>query len=115
MALQGLEKLASMYGSTRSDNKEPFPLAMYLELYNKASIECRMDHMEGARVLKSWLGPINMPLFAHFYEVPQLLRTYEFVELAKILAPMEFGVDNWLEVLATTEGCMYCTLVAEVA
>lgn len=114
MELKGLAELSASYGSTKSTDKTPFPLAAYLTIYEKASIDCRMDYMEGARVLKEWLGPISFPLLGDDYKVPQLLRTYEFVELAKILAPMQFGRGDWLEVLAATEGYMYWTLAGDV-
>ena len=113
MELTGLAELANKFGDTRSSDRTPFPLAAYLTLYSKAPIECRNNNMEGARTLKSWLGPIEFDPAAKLSGMPELLQTYEFEELVKLLSPMKFGQGDWLSILKDTEEYMFYALVAE--
>lgn len=67
------------------------PLSLYLTIYTKASHECYINYMEGAKVLADWLGKIELPVERYpeilntNFSVPRLLYGYEQQELAKIL------------------------------
>jgi len=67
------------------------PLSLYLTIYSKATHECYINHMEGAKILKDWLGKIDLPterypkILNPGFKVPRLLEGHESYELAKIL------------------------------
>lgn len=72
--------------------RQPSPLSLFLTIYSKANHECYINHMEGARALKEWLGQIDLPierypeiLNTNFY-VPRLLAGYESQQIAIVLS-----------------------------
>ena len=56
--------------SSKSEDKTPTPLWVFLHLYNKASHECYISYMEGAKLLADYLAPIEIPIY--FKDRPQL-------------------------------------------
>ena len=83
-----------------SECKQATPLATYLLLYSLANKECYIDYMEGARLLKSWLGEIAIPVDTYpeilnpNFKVPSLLSGYESQELATIISGETFGREH---------------------
>lgn len=72
-----------------SDDTSASPLSLYLALYSKASTECYIDYMEGAKVLYNWLtckGIIPLVIPPSSVPVPRLCLSYDMVQLAKILS-----------------------------
>ena len=63
----------------------PTPLATFLYIYTHASYECYVDYMAGAKLLASYLSPIDIrdaPV-----RLPDVLASYELTELARALVP----------------------------
>lgn len=77
--------------SSKSNATNTTSLHTYLSIYDKATTlsgksECYLNYMEGARVLADWLAPIEFPPIEEVGTVPDILRTYELCQLAKILS-----------------------------
>ena len=79
----------------KSEERGSFPLTAYLTIYQKARRECYVDYMEGARLLKEWIGPLAFRTVSSI-TVPHMLRNYELYELAKIIRPTSYqeGEDS---------------------
>ena len=92
--------LSERINTLKKDNK-PFPLATFLTIYNKASYECYIEYMQGARLLHSWLTsdgkiPLHLPpppasLRAGL--IPDILISYPLMELVKIIADRKGKLD----------------------
>lgn len=93
----------------------PSPLSLYLSLYNKAAKECYIDNMQGARLLKNWLGKIEYPIekypqiLASDFSIPHLLESYEMQQLAMILSDYKKNKD--LNQLAIASKAIYFTSI----
>ncbi len=78
----------------------PTSLATFLYIYTHASHECYIDYMAGARVLASYLAPIDLCMDTHLdmdrvsLIIPDLLVSYELMELAKVLQPHTTAPHN---------------------
>jgi len=65
------------------------PLWVYLYIYEKANHACYTPHMQGAKMLATFLSPIEAPVFPDTCKVPIMLGNYETQELEKILGIKE--------------------------
>ncbi len=81
----------------------PTPLATYLYIYSYASLECYINYMEGAIALAKYLAPIDIQ--AGNFAVPDILASYELMELASILKP--HTVDHYLITTPQIENAIY--------
>jgi putative effector of murein hydrolase len=83
----------------------PTPLAIYLILYRKSRGISYQKYMEGARLLRDWLAPIELP--EHIPALPRnsLLPSYETAELATVLAGVAYGPEHtaWLAAIIYLE------------
>ena len=66
------------------------PLARFIELYSKAPT-AYLDYMEGARLLKDWIGYITIPENLPIMPQSILHNNYELNRLASMLAGAEYG------------------------
>jgi len=87
--------------SARSSSNNPTPLSVYLTIYNKArdisgtiNGDCYKNYMEGAKLLRDWLAPIDLaevelsacrPLSAR--SIPAIVHSYEVHKIADVLVP----------------------------
>jgi len=84
------ERIANLKADSSS---KPFPLATFITIYNKASCECYIDYMEGAKALHFWLTaggtiPLDLELSSDAaLDTPNLLISYSMTELVKIIIP----------------------------
>jgi len=83
----------SVNTSVRSEVKSSTPLATFLHIYNSAWRECYTDYMEGAKVLASFLAPIEIPNTKSAYTPPTMVCGYEMTELAKHLTGYRINKD----------------------
>lgn len=88
------EKLAKMLeernASTKSKAANSTPLSAYVIIYSKASSECYVDYMEGAKLLWDWLSPIEVPeeeVDNSKMKLYNLINTYEVQKLAYHVVP----------------------------
>lgn len=105
-----------------SEVRTTSPLSLFLAIYTKASTECYVDHMQGAKVLLDWLTVGNMPLDYNTAKYPQiedtsfilprLLTGYDAGELAKLLAPQSKYSDfnECLDAVAKARKAIYFTM-----
>ncbi|RLB63942.1 MAG: hypothetical protein DRH08_10410, partial [Deltaproteobacteria bacterium] len=82
---------------------KPTPLATFLYIYSHAQHDCFIDYMEGAKLLAVWLDKLVITK-QESVQVPAMLRTYELVQLAKIIHPQNTNF---------AEDAIYCELVKE--
>jgi len=78
--------------SPRSVTRDASPLSLFLAIYSKASHDCYIDYMQGAKDLHAWLtlqGTVPLDCISALpeFELPRHLITYELNELTKIVAP----------------------------
>lgn len=69
------------------EKSKPFPLKSYLHIYTHATPDCYNDYFKGMRLLIEFLGHPPIEIRGDVKIMPLLLRSYEFVELAKVLYP----------------------------
>jgi hypothetical protein len=72
----------------------PTSLATYLTIYRKAQKVCYTEYMEGAKLLAEWLYPIELPANVPHLPANNLLRSYETVSLATVLAGKAYGPEH---------------------
>lgn len=118
------ERLASIKElhntSMTSDDKTPTPLYIFLLLYTRTNHISYIDYMEGAKALYKYLSPISYPDIPAIYDkncpVPRLLRGYESLELAKILAPRipHESLESHLSRLAEADRAILFTMFNQV-
>ena len=70
----------------------PTPLSVFLEIYNKARHESYIDYMYGAKLLYTWLSPIDIPNTSEIDSI--IIHNYEINELATILSGKQFGPEH---------------------
>jgi len=63
---------------------QDFPLRQFLTLYANASNTLYLNHMEGLRAMKLWIGPIARSQKQPCY-IPTCLCTYEIQKVAEVL------------------------------
>lgn len=105
--LTKLAKLKELHDPEPRSSSKGAPLITYLTLYAKSRRASYINYMEGAKALYFWLAPLEI-ILPKVYSYPDLLRSYESKELAKIIAPdVE---DN----IAKAEDAIILTLTQEV-
>lgn len=77
--------------SPRSSSINPSPLSLFLYIYSKASHDCYINYMQGAKDLYSWLtsnglAPLEIEENTPEFKIPHLLTSYPINELVKILS-----------------------------
>lgn len=78
--------------SPKSDVVADTPLSLYLYIVTHSRRECYTNYMEGARILLDWLDPVYTDLHdIDSIKVPELLVSYEYEQLIKILVPPQTG------------------------
>lgn len=72
-----------------TETHKPFPLKAYLHIYNCAMPDCRNDYFKGMILLVKFLGHPSIETVDRetLPTIPLILRSYNFVELAKVLYP----------------------------
>ena len=96
------EQIRKRNPDPRSEEKVPTPLAIFLRLYLLSKEEGYINYMEGAKCLYHWLKPIPfdrawidyLSRQSQIDDIPDLFRSYHFVELAKIIAPTKSIEDR---------------------
>ena len=72
----------------------PTPLATYLYIYTHASYDSYINYMEGAKALAKYLAPIYIGNLVYDFVIPDMLASYELMELAKVLQPHTTAPHN---------------------
>lgn len=105
-----------------SEVRTTSPLSLFLAIYTKASTECYVDHMQGAKVLLDWLTVGNIALDYNTAKYPQiedtsfilprLLTGYDAGELANLLASRDSYPDfsDYLDAVAKARKAIYFTM-----
>jgi hypothetical protein len=73
----------------------PVPLYVFITIYNKATRDCYINYMEGAKILHDWLTdkgkiPLELPADTPETRVPRLLKGYEMQQVINIINPDKY-------------------------
>lgn len=124
-----LARMAQLRKKAKDENPCPYsevrvtsPLSLFLVIYSKASHECYIDYMHGAKALLAWLTVGDMDLDYQedkypqindtSFKVPVLLRGYASNELATFLEPYEkyTSSEEYFAAQARASRAIYLTM-----
>ena len=103
-----LAALKEAHSSPKSDTKKQSHISLFIAIYLKSELLCNLNYMEGAEILYSWLSPnLPLPVLAKdLPRIPQLFRTYEVTQLAKVISP-DTSSKHWVHKRAVAEDMIY--------